>query len=383
MRTYDYIIIGAGSLGLPLAWFLSEAKQRVLVLERLSAPGQGNNKAAIGGVRASHSETVKVKLCRQSIKLYKEWETEGLADFELQKGGYLYIARQQSEMEALKRSSQVIRENGINIELLTSDELQRIVPTIQSSLYLGGMYCPDDINISPLKSAYTFYSRARNNGVDFLFNHEITEFTVMGRRLTEIRCGTEKWSAGHTVLANGSAIRPLGQRLGLDIPVYPDSHEAGISAPYQPLLQTMIVDMSPDEEGESKNFYFIQNRVGAFIFCYTPSQSLYTLGETSHFMPVIARRMIRVMPILKDIYIRRTWRGSYPNTPDGIPIADRAHPCESVWLLGGTCGQGLMLGPGLAQNFSQFLLTGQPLIDPEIFAHLSMQRDFKKDELLK
>ena len=56
MKSYDAIIIGAGSVGVPLAWKLAEQKVKVLVLETHGTHGQGQNKAAIGGVRATHSD---------------------------------------------------------------------------------------------------------------------------------------------------------------------------------------------------------------------------------------------------------------------------------------------------------------------------------------
>ena len=68
--TYDVIVIGAGSVGNPTACRLAEAGLKVLVLERRSAAGQGDNKAAIGGVRATHSDPGKISLCIESLKIF-------------------------------------------------------------------------------------------------------------------------------------------------------------------------------------------------------------------------------------------------------------------------------------------------------------------------
>lgn len=70
-KTYDVIIIGAGSIGLPSALFLAEAGQKVLVIDSEHAPGQQNNKKAIGGIRATHSDYGKIQLCQRSIELLK------------------------------------------------------------------------------------------------------------------------------------------------------------------------------------------------------------------------------------------------------------------------------------------------------------------------
>jgi len=59
---FDVIVIGAGSVGNPAAYFLAREGLRVLVLDELASSGQGQNKAAIGGVRATHSDPAKIRL---------------------------------------------------------------------------------------------------------------------------------------------------------------------------------------------------------------------------------------------------------------------------------------------------------------------------------
>ncbi|MCL4814756.1 MAG: FAD-dependent oxidoreductase, partial [Vicinamibacteraceae bacterium] len=55
VAAFDAIVIGAGSVGLPTAIYLQEAGVSTLVLDQFAGPGQGSNKAAIGGIRATHS----------------------------------------------------------------------------------------------------------------------------------------------------------------------------------------------------------------------------------------------------------------------------------------------------------------------------------------
>ena len=54
-RSTTSIVVGAGSVGLPTAVFLAEAGLKTLVIDQFAGPGQGSNKAAIGGIRATHS----------------------------------------------------------------------------------------------------------------------------------------------------------------------------------------------------------------------------------------------------------------------------------------------------------------------------------------
>ena len=90
MSGYDAIVIGAGSVGMPSAYFLAERGLKVLVLEELSAPGQGQHKAAIGGVRATHSDPAKILLCKQSLEIFKGWEEKHGFSVGWKPGGYAF-----------------------------------------------------------------------------------------------------------------------------------------------------------------------------------------------------------------------------------------------------------------------------------------------------
>jgi sarcosine oxidase subunit beta len=98
---------------------------------------------------------------------------------------------------------------------------------------------------------------------------------------------------------------------------------------------------------------------------------------------MVSKRMIEIMPRLKNLRVRRTWRGLYPMTPDGFPIFGWA-PGVSNFLLGvGLCGQGFMLGPSggeLLARQATGALTDQ---DKMILAYTSPERKFEGQELLK
>jgi len=173
----------------------------------------------------------------------------------------------------------------------------------------------------------------------------------------------------------------------LNIPITPDSHEAGISAPIKPFLDPLVVDIRPGLEGKTANFYFGQNSEGQIIFCYTPIKIIP--GEdrrcTSEFMPIMAQRMVDLIPRLKNLTIRRLWRGLYPMTPDGIAVVGKPDTVEGFILGIGMCGQGFMMGPGVGLNLAHLVLKGEPVLEKNVFNLLSPDRGFYsgKKEALK
>jgi len=71
-------------------------------------------------------------------------------------------------------------------------------------------------------------------------------------------------------------------------------------------------------------------------------------------------------------------------TPDGIPIVDKVDGDGRLYVAVGFCGQGLMLGPGIAKNLVSLVTKDKPLIEDEIFRSFGLNRDFgRKEEVLK
>lgn len=96
---------------------------------------------------------------------------------------------------------------------------------------------------------------------------------------------------------------------------------------------------------------------------------------------MVIPRMLNLYPRLRNLKVRRVWRGLYPMTPDARPIVGFDRNVEGFFHAVGMCGQGLMLGPGLAEMIALAITEGQE--DPEVFSDLSPYRDFSGQELLK
>lgn len=93
--------------------------------------------------------------------------------------------------------------------------------------------------------------------------------------------------------------------------------------------------------------------------------------------------MISLMPALANIKVRRTWRGLYPMTPDGFPIAGLPKAAKGYALAVGMCGQGFMLGPGLGSALAAVIAGDAGPEDLEILSGFRLERNFSGQEKLK
>jgi len=387
MSTYDAIVIGAGSVGLPSAVFLAERGLRVVVLEELAAPGQGQNKAAIGGVRATHSDPAKILLCKDSLEIFKGWKDHHGFDIGWKPGGYVFPVYEEAGEGVLRGLLATQKSYGLNIDWIDADAMADLVPGIRRDGLRGGTYSPEDGQVSPLLAAEGFRRAALAKKVDFRFHSPVTAIRTAGGKVQGVDTPDARFDAPLVLNAAGARARQVGALTGLDVPVIPDSHEAGITAPLAHFLEPLVVDIRPGPEGRTANFYFGQNHEGQIIFCYTPRDLM--VGEdresTSEFLPVVTRRLIDLVPRLRNMLIRRVWRGLYPMTPDGVAIVDRAPEPEGLFLAVGMCGQGFMMGPGVGRAMAAMMVDGALPLAEEAATMIRYDRDFQaaKTEALK
>jgi len=380
---YDVIIIGAGSVGTPAAFFLTKTGLKVLVLDPYASVGQGSNKRAIGGIRATHSDPAKIRLCLRSLELFSTWQVTYGEDIEWYKGGYCFVAYREKEEQTLKKLLAIQKTLGLNINWLDKNQLLEVVPDLHSDGLIGGTFSPDDGSISPLLAIHSFYNQAVKSGAQFNFDEPVTEIILSHGKISGVKTNKAVYSAGVMINAAGPWANQIGKLVGLDIPVFPESHEAAITESVARFLHPMIVDTRPIEG--STSYYFYQHLTGQVLFCITPNPPIpgFDTRETSSFLPAVARRMVEIMPRLKNVRVRRTWRGLYPMTPDGSPIVGWVDGIPGFLSAVGMCGQGLMLGPGIGELLTRLVRQELVADDQDTLSFLSPSRQFASEEMLK
>jgi len=341
-KSWDIIIIGAGSIGAPSAFFLAKAGLKVLVIDALASVGQASNKHAIGGIRATHSEPAKIHLGNRSLAVFSSWKKQRGDDIEWHQGGYSFVAYEQENASLLQNLIAWQQKNDLNISWLSRNKLLDVIPNINPRGLIGGTFSPDDGSASPLKAAFSFHKRAVEASAEFHFNETVLDFIIKGNRVMGVRTDRGNYHSRWVINAAGGGANKLSTKIGLNVPVNPDSHEAAITEPVARFFHPMVVDMRAGPG--SANFYFYQHPTGKIIFCMTPDPPIlgnHTIAS-SNFLPRAARRLIGVMPVLKFIRVRRVWRGIYPMTPDGSPIIGKVEGLDGFLLAVGMCGQGFM-----------------------------------------
>ncbi len=382
--TYDVIVVGAGSVGTPAALAFASEGLSVLVLDKEPSVGQGQNKAAIGGVRATHSDPAKITVCLQSLEHLSTWEERTGHQIGWRRGGYCYPVYRQEDEKTLRGLLRTQWAHGLKISWLDGEELRRLIPGINPEGLRGGTFSPGDGNCSPLLMVTSYAGEAERRGAVFQFDEEVVAILRGPRgRVQGVQTTRGRYTCSNVLVAAGAQAKRLLGTAGVTVPVEPDSHEGGITEPVQPFLGPLIVDVRPGPG--SANAYFYQNHLGRILFCVTPDPIIPGMNRscTSSFLPMAARRLLDICPRLRHVRVRRTWRGLYPMTPDGAPVVDAIEEVAGLVVAVGMCGQGFMIGPGLAQHLVKLVTDGRMDLSPDVTALWKHGRTFAVEEVLR
>ncbi len=247
MSAPDVLIVGAGSVGLPLAYYCSERGLKVLVLDGEASWGRGQNRAAIGGIRATFSDSAKILICSESLAIASRFKEEHGINIEWRQGGYLFVAYDEERETAFRELLAQQRAVGMDIDWVGPDRVEELCPGISAEGLRGGTSSPGDGYASPLKTAVAYHQLALRAGVEFRFNEKVVGLDMEVGRVRRLRTDAGVYAAGLYVDAAGARGAEMAAMAGIDIPVHPDCHEAGVTEAVERFMEPMLVDIRSDE----------------------------------------------------------------------------------------------------------------------------------------
>lgn len=171
---YDIIIIGAGAVGCAIARELSRYRLRIAVLEKecdVAAGTSGRNSAVVHAGFNNRPGTLMARMCVEGNQGFEALCRE--LDVPYKKTGKLVVGYDEEDREALKKLIRQGEENGCKgLRLIGQQELTKMAPRVSG---ICAMYSPETAIFDPFLYTLSLAENARENGVDFYFEEEVTQ----------------------------------------------------------------------------------------------------------------------------------------------------------------------------------------------------------------
>lgn len=178
MKKYDYIICGAGIVGLATAINLvkNKPKSKILVIEKESKIGKhqtGNNSGVIHSGIYYKPGSLKAENCKRGYSLLIDFCNENGIEYEL--CGKLIIAVNNEELEELDKIYSRGLENGLEgLEILNENQLKEKEPHAAG---IKAIFVPQTgiVDFKLVLDKYSDYLKNRN--VEIVLNSEVIGFS--------------------------------------------------------------------------------------------------------------------------------------------------------------------------------------------------------------
>lgn len=380
MQTADVVIIGGGIVGSSIAWHLTDAGcKNVLVIERESSQGKGSTGKSMGGVRAQFSTPVNIQMSLYSIPFYARFEEVVGHPADYRPQGYLFLATKDSHLAYLRDNFARQQKLGLTTaRLLLAEEIRTMLPQLRSDDILGGSFCSTDGFVDPYSVMNGFVASAAEHGATLWKKTDVTGITTEGHGVFTVQTTRGPVSTRTAVNAAGAWSAQIARFVGIDLPVEPLRRMLVPSEPFSefPHSAPMVIDMST-------GFHFRPEGRGFLLAWNDPEE---TPGYKADFEPSFIEKILthaaNRVPVFENLPInpKRAWAGLYEMTPDHHCILGPVAGVPGFFLANGFSGHGVMHSPATGKILADLILQGKTNVVDDVSV-LSFER-FARGELL-
>ena len=347
-------------MGASVAYHLAARGWRdVLILDRGAGPGEGSTGRATGGFRAQYATAMNVRLSLLAREKLRRFEADTGVDPGYAPCGYLWIAGDERELAELRAGQVVQHAEGLHeaVELGPEDVL-RCNPALAADGIAGGVFCPTDGYIRPLRMLEGYLGAGARLGVRAEWGTEVTGFSVgPSGAISEVRTSLGTVAVAAVVNAAGPWAGAVAAWAGVDLPVTPLRRQAASTEPCDLLPASMPMTIFAGDG------FHLRVRDGR-VLLLRPTPGVGGRPFDDSVDPGWVREVTglahRRVPVLRQASIDEgaCWAGLYEMSPDKHAVLGRAPECENMFLVNGSSGHGVMHSPALGQLLAEIMSDG-------------------------
>jgi len=330
------VIIGGGAVGASALYHLAKAGWTDCVLLEKNELTAGSTWHAAGNVPTFSSSWSIMNMQRYSASLYRE--LGALVDYPMNYHvtGSIRLGHSKERLQEFKRVVGMGRYQGMDLDILSPDEMAGKYPFLETHDLTGALYDPYDGDIDPAQLTQALAKGARDMGAKIVRFCPATgarregEEWVISTPQGEIRC--EK-----VVNAAGYYAREVGKWFGRDVPMMVMSHQYILfeEIPELAAWSKEVGHKLPLLRDVDSSYYLRQEKTGMNLGPYernckahwvTPDDpmpddfSFQLFPDDLDRLEWYLNDAVERVPILGTAGLSRMINGPIPYAPDGNPL---------------------------------------------------------------
>ena len=380
MADAEVVIIGGGIAGASAAFHLAEYGRNVILLERgeIASEASGVNAGGIGALGWGNVPDLESYLTMGSLQIFRDLQLKLGYDIEFRASGGLQAVQTEEQYVYARDRVLALKSRGYTLDLLTIDEARSIEPELNPDLY-GAMHFPRRGQADPVKATRAFAAAAAERGANIVTGWEVTAIQKSADGTYRVDCRDDTYSARQLILAAGAWCGPLGEMLGVRIPIVPVRGQMWATQPLPPRVFYSLSSAESyahwsrtpgndahtppelthiDGRRVTRHLYGRQNRDGEIIFGGDRELVGYDYTVDAGGVEVNFGHASEILPMLGGMAISRTWAGMMPFSLDGRPIIGKIPQLDEVYVVSGLASSGFGRGPMAGKLIADYVHTG-------------------------
>ena len=356
---YDTVIVGGGGHGLATAYYLAKEHgvTDVAVIEK-GYLGSGNTGRNTTIVRSNYLREESTRLYDFALDLWEDLSRELNFNVMFSPRGVLNLGHSLQDMRDIERRVHANRLNGVDGEVLSTAEVQRLVPLMNCAPdarypVLGASWQPR-AGVARHDAVAWGYARAADaHGVDLLQRTEVLgirrrDGAVVGVETSRGFIGARKVAC---VTAGHSGV--LAAMAGLRLPIESRPLQALVSEPLKPCLDPVVMS-------GAVHCYISQSAKGDLVIgAGTDSYNGYGQRGSFHVLEHALAAVCELFPAFSRVRMNRHWGGIVDICPDACPIIGPT-PVPGLYFNCGWGTGGFKATPGSGYVFADTLAHERP-----------------------
>ena len=353
MKSFEYVIVGAGFAGAATAYHLSRRGIRdILILEQEESAGFHSSGRNAAMIRQCVPDPALAHLARDGSRFLRDFPPDWPVAVEFKQNGSLLLGSGDGWAK-LRRDAAMGREVGIDVVEWTPAQTIAHVPVLKSAQFDGAIWCATDgiIDIHALLSGYL--KAAANNGATVKYGAHVDRIQAVDTQSIVVDTRAGRYTTRNLVNAGGAWANSIAAMMGAEqLPLSPCRRHLFVSAPlpWSDAGWPFVWDVTHD-------IYFRPE--GAGLLLCACDQTELPPGDPPVDLAVqemLAEKIQRWLPTLNDVTIHRSWAGLRTLSDDGCFVIGHDPKVAGLFWVAGLGGHGVTTSSAVGQMAASLLL---------------------------
>ena len=295
-----------------------------------------------------------------SRTLYSDMLASGdLGDFHWEQKGLLMLYKTDKAAEEELHVAKLAKARGLEVEHLSSKELQELEPEVDIAAK-GGIYYKCDAHSTPTEIMPKLINWLKTNGVILKSNEVVQRVSTQGGKLKQVQTNTSAYSADEVVVAAGSWSQELAKKLHLNLWVQAGKgYRIDVHRPTKIKIPAILIEAKVAMTPMNGFTRFAGTMEFSGINTIIRPQRVEAISQAAKaYYPAVE---------IQSQEKQEAKSGLRPVSPDGLPYIGKSHKYSNVTFATAHAMMGWSLGPATGKLVSELISDHKVSMDISAF----------------